>query len=83
MEDAVMASLTEAYTQMFVAQLDPMNGVIKSMAQQQLATAEVQLDESKLVMMQRLQKLIDDGKANGADGNVIAAYIRMLEKYSK
>ena len=79
-----MASqLAEAYTQMLVSNLDPMNGVIKSMASQQLQTSELELDQGRISTMIQLGKLIDDGKSNGSDGNVIAAFQRMLDKYTK
>lgn len=78
-----MASpFAEAITQSMIAGLDPMNGVIKQYAAQQVARADLDLDKDKLVTMQQLQKLIDEGKANGTDGNVLDAYQRMLLKYT-
>ena len=78
-----MASpFAEALTQSLISGLDPMNAVVKQFAGQQISRADLELDEAKLVTMQRLQKLIDEAKANGSDGNVIDAYQRMLMKYT-
>ena len=78
-----MASpFAEAITQSMISGLDPMNGVIKQYAQQQVSRADADLDEIKLSMVLRLQKLIDEGKASGTDGNVLDAYQRMLLKYT-
>lgn len=78
-----MASLMDALTQNVISGLDPMHSVMKQLANQQVAASDLALDEARLETMQKLQKLIDDGKANGSDGNVIAAYQRMLDKYTR
>jgi len=78
-----MSALMDAMTQNVIASMDPMQSVMKSLVQQQVKSSELQLDEARIETMIRLQKLIDDGKANGSDGNVIAAYQRMLDKYTK
>jgi len=78
-----MASpLTEAYTQLLVAQVDPMNGVIKSMASQQIATSQLSLDEGRLQMFTRLSEMITAEKAGANDGNTVAALVRMQSKYA-
>ena len=80
LELVVMASpFTEAITQSMIAGLDPMNGVVKQYAGQQVERAAVELVNDKLVLMQKLQQLIDNAKDAGSDGNVIAAYQRMLD----
>lgn len=78
-----MASpLTEAYTQLLVSQVDPMNGVIKSMAQQQISTGQLSLDQGRLEMFNSLSNQIETAKANGVDGVTIAALQRMQNKYA-
>ena len=62
-----MAGLAEAYTQMLIAQADPMNSVIRTMAQQQLSQGSVQLkelemelDHKRLSFVEQLQSKLDD-----------------------
>lgn len=79
-----MASpFAEAITQSMIAGLDPMNGVVKQYAGQMVQRSELELDEQRIQTMIRLQKLIEDGKENGIDGNVLDAYVTMLRKYTK
>ena len=79
-----MASpFAEAITQSMIAGLDPMNGVIKQYAGQQVSRAELDLDIERNKFTLELQKQIDDGKANGVDGNVIVAWQRVLNKHTQ
>lgn len=77
-----MASpFAEAITQSMISGLDPMNGVIRQYAQQQVAQSDLVLDQSRLEMMQKLQHLIDKAKDDNSDAAVIHAYQKMLVKY--
>lgn len=78
-----MASFADAITGSIVAGMDPMNGVIRQLAQSQASSARVELDKERIKVMTLLQKLIDDGKANGSDSAVIESYRRMLEHYTE
>lgn len=83
-----MAGLAEAYTQMLIAQADPMNSVIRTMAQQQLSQTSVQLkelemelDHKRLQFVEQLQAKLDAAKEAGADQDVIDTYRALLSKY--
>lgn len=70
------------YAQM-LAGMDPMNGVIRSLAVQQVKAADINLDDSRKAMMVSLTELIIKYRADGVDDNVIQAFQRMLDKYSQ
>ena len=81
-----MSSTSEfhsALTGSIMAGLDPMNGVVRSMAQQQVKASELQLDESRIKLMNVLRKIIKDAVADAEDADVIAAYQAMLDKYKE
>jgi hypothetical protein len=78
-----MASpFADAITQSMIAGLDPMNGVVKQYANQQVARADLDLDQERIKTMQLLEQLIAKAKDNDNDGVVVEAYRRMLNKYA-
>lgn len=75
-----MASpFAEAITQSMIAGLDPMNGVIRQYAMQQVATSDLSLDEQRLEMMGKIQALLENPNLDAA---VKHSYQKMLAKYT-
>ena len=77
------SAFADAITAGMIAQMDPMNGVIRSMAAVQLKASEQQLETGRLEIMATLRATIKECQDNGEDPKVIAAYQRMLDSYSK
>jgi hypothetical protein len=80
--EVVMASLMDALQDGMVANLNPMNAVMRKFAEQQVAQSNTELDTVKLDTMDRLRSTIADCIAKGEDDKVIAAYQRMLDRYT-
>jgi molecular chaperone GrpE (heat shock protein) len=78
-----MATFADALTASFVGKLDPMNGVMRSYAESQTKEANEDLKAKVLDTMDRLRRTIKECQDNGEDPQVIAAYQRMLDSYTK
>lgn len=81
-----MASpFADALMQSMVSGFDPMNGVIRQVATQHVSRGDVEIDELKLDMMDRIQARIETLTADGKtpDAAVLASYQKMLGKYAK
>lgn len=79
-----MASpFADAITASMVASMDPMGRITKDFAEQLLAEKRDELVNVRMVTMEKLEKRIQEAKDSGADGNVVAGYVRMLDRYSQ
>lgn len=76
-----MSQFTDAITQSMISGLDPMNGVIRQFATQQVSTADIQLDDLRLEMMSKIENRLATAVENKAPASVIHAYEKMLAKY--
>lgn len=77
-----MSSFADAITASLVASMDPMQTVVRTMAQQQAQVSGLQLDGAKVELVKNLEGLINAGIANGSDPAVLNAYRKMLDKYT-
>lgn len=68
----------EAITASMIAGLDPMNGVIKSYATQQVQRADLDLDTERLELMAKIESRLQSPNLSEASKR---AYAKMLEKY--
>jgi hypothetical protein len=73
-----MASFTEAFMASMSRTLDPDYAMAKDAAKVHVEQLKDELRENRITKIQRLGKLIDEGKANGVDGRVIDAYDRLM-----
>lgn len=74
--------IADALTQSIVAGMDPMNGLVRQMAGQQFAQADLALDQAKLDMVETIAGKLAKAKESNADEAVIGTYQRLLSKYS-
>lgn len=77
------STFADALTASFVGKLDPMNGVMRTFAESQTRDANEDLKTKVLDNMDRLRRTIKECQDNNEDPQVIAAYQRMLDGYSK
>lgn len=74
------SALTEAYTTSLIQGLDPMNKVVQNLAAQQLKAQDVDLDMTKLAMVDEIQGRIN-ALGDNPDASVLDCYRKMLKKY--
>lgn len=75
-------SFEDALTAQLVSGMNPMTGVMKQLAVQQVENGRETLNDSKISTMLRLEEIINNGTKNGSDPKVIAAFQRMLDSYA-
>jgi hypothetical protein len=63
--------------------LDPDYAMAKDAAAVHVEKLKDELRDSRIAKIQRLGKLIDEGKASGVDGRVIDAYDRLMTQLTQ
>ena len=78
-----MSALEEAVVASLASSMSPTAGITRTWAMQQVKESDMNLDERRLSMMAKLEEAIERvSKKTGHDPKVVAAYQRMLDKYS-
>ena len=77
-----MSQFSDAIMQGMVQNLDPMNGIVRQYAAEQLESTRVSVATDKLTIIDELQKRITEGKAQEVDGRVLEGYQRMLKSFT-
>lgn len=78
-----MSVFAEAIQQSMVASMDPMTAIVRGMMSGQAKAQDLELARAKREFVKELRKDLEEAKANGEDGNSIAAIQRMIDDWSK
>lgn len=72
----------EAFSQMLVKQMDPMNSVMQTMASNMVESQSDQLITAKAKAIADVESFLENAKTNGSSQTVIDAYERLLKRIS-
>lgn len=77
---AMYGQLGEAMTQGIIAQMNPMNGIVREMAAKQLTQLEDELIRTTATTVEIIEQKLEAAKERQASASVIGAYEKLLAR---